>query len=287
MAERTAASPYTRPIVADPEASLSHRPLHARRPRLWPLWCLCLLLIMALSALAAAGWWQSQQLEQHLERLQGELSNMHARLDGEQDGSQEQGDAVSRLAARFDRFESGQGRREEDVEARLASVTEAFERVETRLDQQAGSVERDQFMEDARNHHLASLQASVDTLEQTGDERRAALREAFDKKLSVLSERQQSQQETLSQLTKESSQLTQLDERLESAERALQQLMKSTGPEHQANMERRIEGLETRFDKSATDSEKLSQQMNELTNELRDIRQSQLVINAKLEGMAP
>lgn len=281
MAERTAASPYARPIVADPEASLSHRPHHARRPRLWPLWCLCILLILVLSTLAAAGWWQSQQLEAGLARLQGELSNVHARLDGEQDGKQEQGDAVSRLAARFDRFESEQGRRGEDLEARLASVASGLEglesRIETRFEEQDGSAARDESIVDARNSRLEAMQTSLDALEQTGAESREGLREELHEQQSTLDNLQQRQQEALSRL----------DERIKTVEDALDELMESAGPAHQADIETRLEDFETRLAASSTSDDATTQRLTELAGEIKEIRQSQLVINAKLEGIAP
>lgn len=263
MAERTAVSPHARPIVADPEASLSHRPYHVRRTRLWPLWWLCILLFLALSALAAFGWWKSQQLEQQLGRLQGELSNVHARLDGEQEGKQ-QGDEVSSLAARFDRFESEQGRRGEDVEARLASITEKLESFESRIEQQAGSAARDESIAEARNSRLATMQTSLDALEQTGKEAREALNE----QQGALSERQQSQQQALARL----------DDRL--------QVLEDNTPEHQAEIETRLEAMEAELADLSTSDDAAAQQLAELAREIQEIRQSQLVINAKLEGMA-
>ncbi|HSH49731.1 MAG TPA: hypothetical protein VK991_14255 [Halomonas sp.] len=264
MAERTAVSPHARPIVADPEASLSHRPYRVRHPRLWPLWSLCILLLLALSALAALGWWQSQQLGEQLERLRGELSNVHARLDGEQVGKQQQDDEVSRLAARFDRFESAQGRRGEDVEARLASLSEALESVEARIAQQAGSAAQDESMAEALDSRLSALQASLDALEQTGKEGREALTDRQD----ALTERQQGQQQALSLL----------GERLEALDDV---------PERQAAIETRLESMEARLADLFADDGAAAQQLAELAREIKEIRQSQLVINARLEGMAP
>lgn len=295
MAERIETSPQAQPIVPDPQASLSQRPYRVRRPRLWPLWFLCLLLIAALSSLAAYGWWYSQQLELRLEGMQGELSNLVARQAGESESSRQHDDEVSRLAARFDRFESEQGRYAEDVEARLASVNRILDTLETRIQQQIGNTEYEESMSESLGIRITAMQSSLEALEQTDKESR----EALSADLDSLRQQQQTRQQ----------QLTELDDRLETlagraslqqqqqelqekaVERisAIEQQLSEDAPRQQKQLEeaaQRIDTIQAQLSERLADSEEATKQLDQLARQVREIRQTQLVINAQLEGMA-
>lgn len=292
MAERTETLPKARPIVPDPQASLSHRPYRLRRPRLWPLWFLCVLLLAALSSLAAYGWWYSQQLEQRLEGMQGELSNLVARQAGESESSRQNNDEVSRLAARFDRFESEQGRYTEDVEARMASINRTLDNIETRIQRQIGNTEYEESMSESLGIRITAIQSSLEALEQTGREGREALSAGQD----TLRQQQQTQQQ----------QLTQLDERLETlADRAAQQQgqqetaverisvieqqLADAAPGQQKQREataQRIDAIEEQLSERLVRSEETTRQLDQLARQIQEVRQTQLVFNAQLEGMA-
>ncbi|GAA3908696.1 hypothetical protein GCM10022228_19060 [Halomonas cibimaris] len=75
------ASAFSR-IVPDVDQSLSSQHLRQRppKPRLWPLWLMIVTLTAATVALAGGAWLERERLLGELERVSGEVSNLHARL---------------------------------------------------------------------------------------------------------------------------------------------------------------------------------------------------------------
>ncbi|MGO2133244.1 MAG: hypothetical protein ACTH3D_10175 [Halomonas sp.] len=296
MAERIETSPQAQPIVPDPQASLSQRPYRVRRPRLWPLWFLCLLLLAALSSLAAYGWWYSQQLELRLEDMQGELSNLAARQAGESESTRQHDDEVSRLAARFDRFESEQGRYAEDVEARLASVNRILDSIETRIQQQIGNTEYEESMSESLGIRITAMQSSLKALEQTGKESR----EALSADLDTLRQQQQTRQQQLAELgdrletlagraSQQQQQQQELQDKAVERISTIEQQLADGVTRQQKQMEeaaRRIDTIEAQLSERLVGSEEAIKQLDQLARQVREVRQAQLVINAQLEGMA-
>ena len=172
MAERHDERRHAGPIVPDPTASLSaHRLRQPRAPRLWPLWLLLLLLMAAMAGAGYLAWEERERLSREVERLQGELSNVHARFDATLGEGESLEAMESRLAAleRRDQAHDGLlGVLEEDLEAGLARHDERLaglqERV-TRIGEAAAT----------REAMLAATQLSLDALERSGAEGRAAL----------------------------------------------------------------------------------------------------------------
>ncbi|WP_027966886.1 hypothetical protein [Halomonas halocynthiae] len=271
MAEHSELSPKARPIVPDPQASLSQRPYRFQRPRLWPLWLLCCVLLATLSSLAAYGWWYSQQLEQQLETMQGELSNLVAQQAGERESERQYNDEISRLAARFDRFESEQGRYSEDVEARLASVAQAFDSVEARIQQRRDDSEHEGAVSASLDRRISAIQTSLAAFEKISKEHRDTLAA----EQQTLRQRQRTQQQQISGLQESvSNHLDPVIERMPDYQK------------QQENMAEHIDAIQTQLNERLTRGEQQVQRLDALAQQVREMRQTQLVINAQLEGMA-
>jgi chromosome segregation ATPase len=254
MAERPEDSRRPRPIVPDPDASLAghHRPHASPRAAIWPLWLLILLLVAALIGLAAAGWLERQRLEQRLVQLNGEISNVHARFDA----SEGRGDVLSDLQARLDELE-GQG---EAMDARLK--TWRAERLTPLADTQAELQARlATLAEDGevRADTLAAVRDSMDALETASREGQAALTE----RLAALETAHQGQAERREALAS----------RLDEATQTL------------STLDTDVEALATARDDDHQQTADLEERLGDMQAELRELRQSQLAINARLEAL--
>ena len=268
MAERPEDSRYQRPIVPDPDASLAgHRPASAPRVRLWPLWCLTLLLLIMLTGLAAAGWWYHQDVQQRLTQLQGELSNVHARFDAEQG----RGDALDSLQQRVADVEDDQAavgqqieqRLSEWAEQRLVPVAEGLDEASRNL----ASLEEDARV---RDETLSAVRSSLDALEQAGEEGRAALEE----RLVSLENALEANESRLSESNEGvQSRLASLSDDLETMQGRL------------SGMQDDIEAHDGSREDTQSQVEDLSSRLNEMQTELRDLRQAQLALSAQLESL--
>lgn len=292
MAEHNDTPPLGNPIVPDPQASLSQRPYPVTRPRMWPLWLFSILLFAALISVAACGWWYSQQLEQRLEAMQGKLSNLVAQQTGERESSRQHNDKVSRLAARFDRFESEQGRYSEDIEARLASVTSNLDTISARAQRHIDDTEHEESMSESLESRISAVQSSLDAVEKTGKERRETLgaeQQAQQQQLNGLQAsiqaRLNSVMDTVSGYQKQQDEMT---ERIDATEQELADhgAWRKEQLEQHNKLAQRIDELQTRLDQGLLRHENASQRLDGMAQQVREIRQTQLVINAQLEGMA-
>ncbi len=164
---------FSRPIVPDPDASLAGHRTHAvARVRLWPLWCLILLLMLVLAGLAVGGWQLHQDVQQRLTRLGGELSNVHARFDAEEG----RGEALSSLQQRLDTLESRQQAADEHTDARLAQWEEdVLSPLEERLADHEDRLESLSEEAEVRDKTLTAVRNSLDALERAGEEGRGGL----------------------------------------------------------------------------------------------------------------
>ncbi|MDX1466180.1 MAG: hypothetical protein R3215_10815, partial [Halomonas sp.] len=124
MAEHPDDRRHPRPIVPDPDASLSApRPRHPAPPRVWPLWLLVLLLIAAGAALAWAGWQERVRLQAELSRVSGELSNVHARFDADEG----RGEALEALQTRLDELANLEAEIDAVIDRRLSEFDSELE----------------------------------------------------------------------------------------------------------------------------------------------------------------
>ncbi|MBB3229924.1 hypothetical protein [Halomonas stenophila] len=282
MAERPEDSRFPRPIVPDPDASLSGHRHHAVPPaRLWPLWLLILLLVLALAALAAVGWMERQRVEQRLARLGGEVSNVHARFDAEEG----RGEALDAIRERLAPLEGLEQRLDERREARLAAWEEEhltpLAEAQSDLEARLATLEEDG---EVRGTTLGAVRTSLDALERAGQEGRAALRE----RLATLAEGRQATQSRLASLEGDRratrSRLAGLQARLEQhADRAASRLddlekdMTALGDE--------VEALAGAGEDARGRVASLAARLADMQTELRDLRQSQLALNAQLEAL--
>ncbi|RTR05086.1 hypothetical protein [Halomonas nitroreducens] len=282
MAERPEDSRFPRPIVPDPDASLSgHRHPAPSPARLWPLWLLILLLVLALAALAAAGWMERQRFEQRLAQLGGEVSNVHARFDT-QAGRGEALEAIQQRLASLQGLEERLDERRESrlaawEEERLAPLAEALSDLEARL----ATLEEDG---EVRGTTLEAVRTSLDALERAGQEGRAALRE----RLATVAEGRDASRSRLASLEADRqatrARLAGLQARLEEhADAAATRL--SALEERTTALADEVEALTGAGDDAQGRVASLEARLADMQTELRELRQSQLALNAQLEAL--
>ncbi|WP_136254552.1 hypothetical protein [Onishia niordana] len=279
MAERPDEERLTH-IVPDVNASLGGQARYAQpAPRLWPLWCLVLLLSGALGGLGYLAWQERLSLQEELRQLQGQLSNVHARFDG----------LDANRGGNFERFENAldvmgeeQGQlveRLNEQETQLANLREDMSgsieigTLDTRLDKQADRQENFQAVLDA-------TRASLDALERSGDDARAAL----SARLDVVKSDTATVQERMSALAEK---LTQTEQRQSAQEVVSASLMSATRSleKDQDALASGIEESATELDQAEATQEAIQQRLAEYRAQLTELRQSQLALSAQLESL--
>ncbi|CAM3416735.1 hypothetical protein [Halomonas lysinitropha] len=278
MAERPDASRYSRPIVPDPDASLSApRWRQPPPPRVWPLWLLVVLLIAAGVALSWVGWQERTRLQAELARVSGELSNVHARFDAEEG----RGEAFAMFQERMDELANLEAELDAVIDERLATLNTQQEQRLTPIENRVTSLEESTTSLDDRlaalsdeNDTLAAILAasrtSLDALERAGEGGRAALQE----RLAALNEAHEAALDELNEL----------DGRL--ARQRDAQLSRLTAQEEAlSSLEADVEAMAGSRDDAQEQREMLGNQIRDIESELRELRQSQLVMNAQLEAL--
>ena len=276
MAEHPDDRRHPRPIVPDPDASLSApRYRQPPPPRVWPLWLLVILLIAACVALAWAGWQERVRLQAQLTRVSGELSNVHARFDVEQG----RGEVLTALQTRLDELANLEAEVDAVIDQRLAAfdkrqaqgvapLEQALATQEDRLDSLEGEAE-------TRDATLAATRSSLDALERAGEEGRAALRE----RLATLEETRQADAERRRALA---STVAELEGRLADVREAQQSRLESMEGELAA-LGKEVEAMSGSRDDARQRMETLGNRIQEMSSGLRELRQAQLALSAQLE----
>ncbi|MBD3894351.1 hypothetical protein IEI94_00600 [Halomonas sp. ML-15] len=291
MAERPEDQRLSSPIVPDVNASLTAN--HLRQPRsarLWPLWLSVLMLIVALGGLGFAAWQERQLMQRELDRLEGQLSNVHARFDGfdeEQDSELEP--ITERLGSLGDGQQALRDRLEEQEQLiesiRVASAEdEAVDRLATRLEALGEDVE-------ALDALVGVVRQSLDALEEGGEQARATLAARLDR----LESRTEEQAPILDTLRDE---WRDLEPRLASLEDRQQQLatrleeVPDVDPQRLDALAADLEALDValeQFDEAREDDRQevaeLRERLSSTRSELTEIRQSQLATSAQLEAL--
>ncbi|MFG6137038.1 hypothetical protein [Halomonas sp. B23F22_10] len=262
MAERPEDSRQPRPIVPDPDASLGghHRSHAPPRTTVWPLWLLILLLTAALIGLAYAGWMERQRLEQQLTRLNGEISNVHARFDA----SEGRGELLSEIQTRLDELVGLEDQLQDTLDDRVTERLSDWQdenlapqaQAQSALEGRVATLAEDG---EVRADTLAAVRDSMDALETASREGRSALTE----RLAALESTQQGEAERQQAL----------DERLDGAVEALSELSDD------------VEALSSSSDDEREQTAALEERLADLQAELRELRQSQLAMNAQLEAL--
>ncbi|MBB3140940.1 hypothetical protein [Halomonas organivorans] len=269
MAERPEDSRQPRPIVPDPDASLAghHRSHPPSRARTWPLWLLILLLMAALLALAGAGWLERQRLEQRLARLDGEISNVHARFDA----SEGRGELLSQIQRRLGELST----LEDDLDARLEERLDGWQSqhlapladAQSDLDARLATLAEDGQV---RADTLAAVRDSMDALEKASRESHAALGE----RLTGLESALDADVERIAALTQRVEQRHEaLTQRLDEARNALDSLDDD------------VEALGASRDDVGERAASLEERLTDVQSELRELRQAQLATSARLEAL--
>ncbi|SDN10387.1 hypothetical protein [Vreelandella arcis] len=259
-------------IVPDADQSIASQHVrHRKGPSLWPLW-LCILLLIALLAAAAAGlYWERERLLGELQRVSGEVSNMHARLDsGDNDVQDTLTFVQAQLATLF-----------QEQEQLAVALTDTRNELYDMLTENEDNVASDtinpllerleQQRERAalRDSQLAAINASLDALEQAGTSGRTSLAEEIAHVEAQNREQLAALESSVTALAND------IDERFETRE-AEQQARWSSFEESISALENTSEGNETL-------ETELSQRINELESDVRQVRQAQLAFSAQLE----
>lgn len=174
MSESAAASR----IVPDVDQSLDAQRLRQPvKPRLWPLWLLILALMVAIAALAAGFWLEREQLRSELERVGGEISNMHARLDSGDSAVQDKITLVqAQVSTLFQEQEQLAMRFNATREELMSMIPASEDRVSAEaIDTLLEQIEAQQQTASMRDARLSALSASLDSLEDTAKTQHAAL----------------------------------------------------------------------------------------------------------------
>ena len=261
-------------IVPDVDQSLTAQHLrHRKGPSLWPLWLFMMLIIAVLIAAAAGLWYERERLLDELQRVSGEVSNVHARLDS---GDTDVQDTITFVQAQVATLFQEQ----EQLSVSLIDAREELYRALTTNEEAATSDSMNallgqlaQFKEQAelRDSQLAALRESLDSLEQAGTSGRRNLVEEVDH---------------LEQLTGQ--RLATLDSQISSVSHSWEEQL----AEQQDAIEARFEELEAYLaeveaplDQEALDSleQTWSQRLSALESDVRQVRQAQLAFSAQLE----
>ena len=265
-------------IVPDADQSIASQHVKYRKgPTLWPLW-LCMLLVIILLAAATVGlYWERERLQGEIQRVSGEVSNMHARLDT---GDSDVQDTFTFVQAQMSTLFQEQ----EQLAVDLTDTRNELYELLTENERNAANdsvdplIDRlDQMRERAalRDSQLAAIHTSLDALEQAGTSGRASLEE----EIAHVEAQNREQIEAL-----EDSVATLADD--------IDQRFESRSEEQQTQWARFDEALGALEDNGneATDAEALEnledewlERFREIENDVRQVRQAQLAFSAQLE----
>ncbi len=260
-------------IVPDVDQSLTGRHLRPRRgPSLWPIWLMICLLLVAVAGAGAVAWYERERLLQEMNRLSGEISNMHARLDSG-DGDVE--DTLSFLQAQVVTLFQEQEQLAETISGTrqelYAFLTDSDELVSSEsLDTIDQQLERFRESAQVRDSQLAAIHVSLDALERAGVEGRQRLVEEVAHMEQLL--------ESRSQLIEE--EMASLQESLTTRQTALEEdvtALEEDVTQRQDDIQQALAEVDTGSD------EELEQRIDTLESEVRQVRQAQLAFSAQLE----
>ncbi|MDR5898263.1 hypothetical protein QC823_04575 [Halomonas vilamensis] len=181
-------------IVPDVDQSFNAQHLRYRKgPSLWPLWLVLLLIIAVLGVAAAGLWFERERLLTELNRVSGEVSNMHARLDAGDNDVQERLISVEAQMNTLFQEQEQLSIAFTNTREELFSLIPASEEmvsadaIEALLQQ----VERQQEAMQLRDSQLAAMNASLNALEQSSDNAQARLAEEMERLAEQGSEREE------------------------------------------------------------------------------------------------
>lgn len=293
MVERSDEPRLTTPIVPDSDSELvaRHRPVPARRrrTRTWPLWLMCLLLTAGLAALGAYYWIDRQAWLVSQGRLEGQLSNLHARLDSVGDSRDVSNTTAQQLT---------------DMQAAQSSLQAQFNELKTTLSSlEENSVDDDAFSALARKFQVAddqrdtlaatidAMQRSLDILERSGEEARASLSARLDNLSAAQDEAEQRRQALSASDDELAERLAQTAATQEQLQDSLESLASGTQGEVLADLQGRLEELASTLEALQSSDKAHQERLDELSlrisasqTSLTELRQNQLALNAIIES---
>lgn len=265
-------------IVPDVDQSLSARHLrHRKGPRLWPLWLVVIVIIVALGVAAAGLWYERERLLNELHRVSGEVSNLHARLDSGDTDSQDTLTFVQAQMVTLFQEQEQLAMVVTNTREELYGLLTANEELVSNDAVSSLSQSLEQLREQAslRDGQLAAIRTSLDALEQAGTSGRQNL-------LEEVSHLEQSTAQSIAvlerQLASESDQLEaeftrwreEANERLSTLASAIEDL---SSEDTLAVSQASLDELEQQW----------LQRINTLESDIRQVRQAQLAFSAQME----
>lgn len=259
-------------IVPDADQSIASQHVkHRKGPSLWPLW-LCMFLLIGLLVAAAIGLYlERERLQEELQRVSGEVSNMHARLDS---GDSDVQDTLTFVQAQMSTLFQEQ----EQLSIALTDTRNELYDVLTENESTVASDTIDPLLErleeqreraTLRDSQLAAIHTSLDALEEAGTSGRRSLTE------EIAHVEAQSREELEALETSVAALANDIDERLSARDAERQ--------EKWSRFEASLSELESAKSDNETLESRLSQRLDELENDLRQVRQAQLAFSAQLE----
>lgn len=247
------------------EGRLDSRPRRAsngtrrRRSRVWPLWCLTLLLIVALAGVVSFYWHERQAWQVRLSNLEARQNTLTDRLDATGSSLDASGDS---LRDELDRLRS-------ELDSSRAVIGNLENKV-SELEEGTGSgsaLEDLRETQDAQQTLIAAQQSSLKALESTGEDARATL----SSRLESLSSRQEEQGGGLDSLS----------QRLEELTDARQTRGKTLN-----DLQENLDDLSARLASLSGDHEDVTNEVASIQDDLRELRQGQLALNANVEALS-
>lgn len=294
MVERPDEPRLTTPIVPDSDSELvaRHRPppVRRRRTRTWPLWLMCLLLTAGLATLGAYYWIDRQTWLVAQGRLEGQLSNLHARLDSFGNSRDASNTTEQQLT---------------DMQAAQSSLQAQFDELKTTLKSlEENSVDDDALSELTRQLQVAddqrdtlaatidAMQRSLDVLEQGGEDARESLKARLNDLVAVQDEAEQRRQALRTFDDELESRLVRTEMAQSRLQANLESLTDGSQDEVLAELQSRLDDiagtLETLRSDGAAQQERLdalSLQVSASQTALTELRQNQLALNAIIESL--
>lgn len=265
-------------IVPDVDQSLTAQHLRYRKgPRLWPLWLVMTVIVIALGAAAVGLWYERERLLNDLHRVSGEVSNLHARLDSDDTDTQDTITFVQAQMATLFQEQEQLAMVVTNTRQELYGLLTANEELVSNDAVSSLSQSLEQLREQAslRDGQMAAIRSSLDALEQSGTSGRQNL-------LEEVSHLEQDTAQRLAvlerQLTAESDELEAefirwregVDQRLNTLSSTVETLSTT---ESSAASQASLDALEQQW----------AQQINTLESDLRQVRQAQLAFSAQME----
>ncbi|SDK99149.1 hypothetical protein SAMN05661010_00689 [Modicisalibacter muralis] len=294
MVERSDEPRFTTPIVPDSDSELvaRHRPppVRRRRSRTWPLWLVCLLLTAGLVTLGAYYWIDRQTWLTSQRQLEGQLSNVHARLDSFGDSR----GASNAIKQQLSDMQAAQ----QSLQAELAELRTTLNSLEENSADDAALSELAQELQVADDQRdtlaatLDAMQRSLDIIERSGEEARASLETRVDDLAAAQDEAEQRRQ-ALSVVDDElGARLAQVETTQSQLQASLEKLASGSQDEALADLQGRLEDiagtLEALQGNDAAQQERLDElslRVSASQTSLTELRQNQLALNAIIESL--